>query len=273
MSLFQKGKILFENYVFEKKIGKGANGIVVEAKKNKTKYAIKIQNTNGEFNNEINILQKLPQEKYFLKLIDFYIDNEKNKSFIVTELIENHINLDNFIKTCNYNLKTMFNISKQLCESIYLLHKSNICHGDFFPKNIMISPKTLDIKVIDYGSGYFLNEPNFVSFFNKIEGEKLKTKTDAKKKAKTNDLIYLGMTIYSLISFGRDFNMDFSQTQNTCGINSLFENKKEMFELINACHISDEFLKIAKNKNYSFYKSLSTLLHPYYMIVTANEKK
>jgi serine/threonine protein kinase len=279
MTFFRKGQILFKDYVFVKKLGEGANATVVEAKKNNNYYAIKIQNTDGIFGNiprfelimnEINILQNVPRTKYFTPLIEYYIDNVTNKSYIVTELINNSIPLDVYIKKYKYDIPIMFNISKQLCESIYLLHKSNICHGDFFPKNVMICPNTLNIKIIDFGSGYFLNDSSFVSYFNKKENDS-KDKVSAQKNAKTEDLVFLGMTIYTLITYGRDLNRDYVQTQNTCGISSFFENKIIMYELVNACHISDEFYKISKKKKLNYYKSLSTLLYPYYKILSTTK--
>lgn len=270
-----KNDIIFDNYIFIKKIGDGANGIVIKTrdKKNNKLYAIKIQNTIGLFGNgyisrleiiinEINVLKHVPKNKYFPSFIKDYFDNIKNNIYIVTELVINYITLDIYTKKYKYNENDMFNISRQLCESINLLHKSNICHGDFFPKNILICPQTLNIKIIDFGAGYYLNDKLFISYYNKKENEKINTKT-AIKKVKINDLTCLGLTIYTLLSYGRDFNRDWMTTQKDCGINILFQNKNIFNILINSFNLSDNFYKLAIKK-YKYYKSLSTLLYPYH---------
>jgi len=92
----------------------------------------KIQNTIGLFGNgnisrfelimnEINVLQHIPKNKYFPSFIEYYDDNIKNKLYIVSELVINYVSFDNYIKKYKYNQNDMFNISRQLCESVYLL--------------------------------------------------------------------------------------------------------------------------------------------------------
>lgn len=43
------------------------------------------------------------------------------------------------------------NITKQLLKTIKYLNSMNICHRDIKPENILINPKSLQIKVIDFG--------------------------------------------------------------------------------------------------------------------------
>lgn len=268
--IFRKGKHLFNDYVVVKQLASGANGVVVEAIKNNHFYAIKIQNINGIWGdtnktryelvmNEINILQHIPNNKYFIPFIEYYVDNENQQAYIVTELLNNYISLSEYIKKYNYTRDVMFNISRQLCESMYLLHKSNIVHGDFFPKNIMICPNKLTIKVIDFGASYLLGNVYFNKYFKSSYSNSLDS---IKKQAKIEDLSCLGMTIYTLFTYGREFQEDYINTMKICGDDGLFEQKKIIYELINATHLSDEFYEIAKHKKYKYYKSISILLKP-----------
>ena len=51
-------------------------------------------------------------------------------------------------------------IIKQLLKTIKYLNSLNICHRDIKPENILINPKNLDVKLIDFGLSTYFSDFN-----------------------------------------------------------------------------------------------------------------
>ena len=104
---------------------------------------------------EVEILSYLQNvcDKYVLCFIDF-MEDEKY-FYILTEYLGNYITLSQFIKESSPTKMGPVSLTKiieNLKTGLDFCHQHGIAHRDVKPANIMIDPKTLSIKYIDFGS-------------------------------------------------------------------------------------------------------------------------
>ena len=159
-------------------IGKGVFGkVYVATDKYNRKCAIKKIKDEDRFRKaslkEIKFLKKIQKN---LNHSEDYLKTDSNKNFVVNfygEFKENNIqylvfeyleqNLYHYYKNNDISFKELVKIGYQLIKGIEYFHKLDIIHADLKPENIMISSKTMDIKIIDFGSALedkFLKKPN-----------------------------------------------------------------------------------------------------------------
>lgn len=170
-------------------IGKGAYGIVYLAKKNKNKYAIKMQKFNDYYREYLGGIEKFLEQniteyeklkklnKYLIspKVYDIKFVFNKNKMELYSFIIMEHLN---GITLEEYKQKKgQLNDSdkKKLIEKIGKLHELGIYHRDLHDRNIIVinKGKKIDFMIIDMGlaksSKNILNNANkYNKFF--IEG-------------------------------------------------------------------------------------------------------
>ena len=150
-------------------LGKGSFGQVVRCVDHLSGIlvAVKIIRNKKRFHQqalvEVNILQKLkewdPHKRHSVVDFDqsFYF---RGHLCISTDLLG--MNLYEFIKAHDFrgfSLKLIRRFTKQLLNSLILLHNHKVIHCDLKPENILLAhPVHSEIKVIDFGSSCFENE-------------------------------------------------------------------------------------------------------------------
>lgn len=142
-------KILNNKYYIEEQIAKGGFCSIYKAFNIHKKYfenivsyvAIKIPNDflmnkidiNAFIYAEYALLKKLSSEN-IIKVLDFGIDVDTNKPYIVLEYLKGNLLSESFFLP----LKKKNKIVKNLFKTILYIHSQGIIHGDISPSNIII---------------------------------------------------------------------------------------------------------------------------------------
>ncbi len=148
-----------ERYTLKEVIGKGAFSEVKRCTLNakKTVHAVKIINKSALttedmtlLTNEINILSMLshPNIIHMSEFVD-----EKNKLYIVTELVEGGELFDRIVRKETYSEKDARGLVKVLLSTIAYLHDQKIVHRDLKPENLLLmsTQDDMNIKIADFG--------------------------------------------------------------------------------------------------------------------------
>jgi len=94
---------------------------------------------------------RLEDKEFFVKKIQSGIINNEKCYYLVIEYIEG-LDLEEYYQEVKYSLRDVFQISLNLAMSLDILLSINRIHGDIAFENIAIDPKTLKIKLLDFGS-------------------------------------------------------------------------------------------------------------------------
>jgi serine/threonine protein kinase len=188
-----------KNYGYTKinKIGSGAYGTVYLAKKNKKKYAIKMQKFDNNYwkpiedfleqnINEYEKLKKLNKYSISPKVYDIIFIFNENKMEVYSLIFMDHIDGITLLQHIEKKGKLDEKDKKKLNEKIVKLHKLGIYHRDLHEGNIIVikKGKNIDFMIIDMG--FALSKKKFLDNANKdnkkvLEGYLVK-KSDENKK-------------------------------------------------------------------------------------------
>ena len=169
-----------KDYNMGRTVGKGAFGRVYSGRDKKNRRcAIKKIRDEDRFRKaalkEIKFLKKLKSNKkvdesYEITdsnksyIVDFYGEfKEDNIQYIVFEYLE--IDLYKYYLDNDLSFEDICKIGFQIINGIEFFHNLNIIHADLKPENIMISKKTKDIKIIDFGSAIEDTYPKKSEFY------------------------------------------------------------------------------------------------------------
>lgn len=132
-------------------------------KKNEPKFTvvlkkIKVENNYKRILKEIYFLACCQKSKYFIKLVDIFLSENKNYVFLI--LKDEGVNLSELIDYVDNN-EDIFDYTKvqdmikwiifQIVCGLYILHKTKLVHYDIKPGNILVSSKGI-VKIADFGS-------------------------------------------------------------------------------------------------------------------------
>jgi serine/threonine protein kinase len=153
-----------QTYQINKKIGEGGQGsayIVFHKEDNKLLVAKFVQVTRynplRSLMNEVECLQRISEKldckKYFLCFIDAGEVVFKNSSYLVilTDFLEGYITLKEYKERYDINKKLVAKVNEQIDYAVKLLDSIGVVQGDLTESNIMIDPKTMHVRIIDFG--------------------------------------------------------------------------------------------------------------------------
>jgi len=196
-------------YTGAKEIGKGFYGTVYFAKKNKKKYAIKIQKLDNNYYggiekflkeniNEYDKLKKLNKYSISPKVYDIKIIYNEKKKEVYCLIFMEHID---GITLEKYKQKKgeLDNLDKKkLNEKIEKLHELGIYHRDLHNNNIIVIKKGKNIDFIIIDMGLAISKKNFLDNANKSNKKVLEDYLV--KKLDENKKLYI--TLANLINNG-----------------------------------------------------------------------
>jgi len=205
-------KPMLGRYQIEKKLGKGAMGVVYLGKDAKMDrmVALKTLSLSNEF--EGDALQDATQ-RFFREaaaagrlthehiIVVYDAGEEDNLAYIAMEFFKGS-NLSPYTKKDNLlQLDTLFDIAIHAAEALQYAHSQGVVHRDIKPANIMYNPGNGKIKLADFGiaritdsnktkTGVILGTPSYMA------PEQLAGKTVDGRA----DLFSLGITLYQLLT-------------------------------------------------------------------------
>lgn len=174
---------------------------------------------------EFNLLKKLEDTSLVPKPIDIF--KEWKHLFLVEEYVEG-VPLSTFRASHEFLIAPFFNkfskiknfctkfkiISTNLVKAISIIHNHNIILGDVSPNNILIDPKTLDVKFVDFEGAFDFDSSKIIKDFSSLWATPgfVSSQRILKRKVTYKDDYYsLGMVLYSLIlPIQAFFDLDFS---------------------------------------------------------------
>lgn len=153
------------NFTNVAKIGSGSFGEVFSAENKVTNDTVVVKVLPKDrirrqaIENEARILKHLKSQcsPFILYYLDFFEDY--NDYYLVTEFLSGYITLENFILNSeSINPFSFPSLANRLISGLIQIHRLNVVHNDIKPENIMINPKNLNIKYIDFGLSCYASE-------------------------------------------------------------------------------------------------------------------
>ena len=224
--------------------GSQATVYVAHARKTNQKVAIKIFDENNfTCLREVRILKHMQKLnlKHSLKYIESF--TEKGMLLVATEFVKG-IELHDYALDGRIASTTELHaIFRRILIAANELHENNICHLDFKLENIIINPKSGEIKVIDFGFAEILGEgKNIDKFRGSMHYSAPEIITNTPYDGKKADIWSLGVLFYLLVCHQFPF-PGLNETETADGVPS----KEDM----------DEVAKQILTNDYSFTEQFS----------------
>ncbi|KAG1701561.1 Glycogen synthase kinase-3 beta [Phytophthora capsici] len=159
------------HYSAERIIGNGSFGVVFQATVEETGEIVAIKKVlqDKRFKNrELQIMRQLHHVNIVQLKHCFYCNGEKPDELYLNLVLE-------FIPDTVYGVARQLQKAKQympivlvklyiyqICRSLAYIHSMGICHRDIKPQNLLLDPRSHEVKLCDFGSAKVLqkNEPN-----------------------------------------------------------------------------------------------------------------
>ncbi len=157
--------ISVQGFTIKEKVFENQNTVIYRAISDDTKLSVILKThrnnfpTNREisaYRKEFEITSKLQIEGI---LKSYYLKKNGNQYTIIFEDIEG-ISLKSFMWNNNISLEVLLEIFLSIVTIVGQIHKHNIIHKDINPLNILIHPKSLKIKLIDFGISSIYSKEN-----------------------------------------------------------------------------------------------------------------
>ncbi|KAG6666773.1 shaggy-related protein kinase epsilon-like [Carya illinoinensis] len=159
------------SYMAERVVGTGSFGVVFQAKCLETGEAVAIKKVlqDKRFKNrELQIMRTLDHPNVVQLKHCFFSTTEKDELYLnlVLEYISETVyRVSKHYIRMNQNMPIIYVqlYAYQICRALnYLHHVVGVCHRDIKPQNLLVNPRTHQLKICDFGSAKMLvpGEPN-----------------------------------------------------------------------------------------------------------------
>jgi predicted ATPase/signal transduction histidine kinase/CheY-like chemotaxis protein len=151
---------------------------------------------------EYQILQSLDIEGVVKPLA---LENYQNGLTLILSDFQGEI-LKDFINTQKFDLNIFLQLAISLSSTIAQLHRNNILHKDIKPQNILINPKTYQVKIIDFSISSRLSRENHnLSNPEQVEGTLAYMSPEQTGRMNRSidyrtDFYSLGITFYEMLT-------------------------------------------------------------------------
>lgn len=201
----------FENYIVEKKIGEGAQGVVYLAKHKTIRRSVAIKSLHPELVLNTNHKERFIEEARTLGSLNHssivtlyeYIANN-NGYHLIMEYLKGKP-LDSYIKEDSGPIQESraIDIFIQVLEGIEYIHQNNIVHRDIKPSNIIIDSKD-KIKLLDFGiAKNNQDNPNLTIVGNGVGGTPMYMSPEHVSNQPItikSDIYSLGVTLWQMLT-------------------------------------------------------------------------
>merc|ERR1711963_1048443 len=170
-SLEQGRKDFHTQYLVKEQLGKGGFGVVYSAVRRSDGLEVAVKEVSkdekvmlGSDNMplEVALMQQLQDVPGVIKLLDFF---EMNHCYFIVMERFHCKDLFDFISEQGPLPESLAkDLFKQILETIVSCHKRGIVHRDIKDENILIDLKTFKTKVIDFGSGDYIEDKVYHRF-------------------------------------------------------------------------------------------------------------
>lgn len=137
-------EVIKNEYHIIKLISKNNNSEIKLIQNNSTGKKLVLKELNGD----CEVYKKLININHKNLPIIYEAISENNNSIILEEYIDG-ITVGDILETGLYTEEGAYEVIRQLCNALKVLHDNNIIHRDIKPENIMITNDG-DVKLIDY---------------------------------------------------------------------------------------------------------------------------
>ena len=190
--------MIYEKYKKMNCISSNMRNAVYSGKEISTKNIVIIKNymVTSSYHREkamLNIVNKLDDHSEYVQMIESS-DEENIIIFEFISTIDLYEAITKELFTLEEKIKIMIHISK----AIEKLHNIDIIYRDIKAENIMVDPKTLKIKIIDFDSSGLISDSEFCTTYNYGTYDYLDPMSNRATFA--TDVYALGVLFYEIMS-------------------------------------------------------------------------
>ena len=235
------GELKFNrSYRLDQVLGEGGFGSVYDGVRlnDGLKVAVKkipktnISHMEGQIPMEVALLQHVEDVPGVAHIIDFF---DMGDTFAIVFENEGHYRdlFDIILEKGKLEESVCKDIFKQVVEAVTMCHRRGVLHRDIKDENIVINMKTLEAKLIDFGSGCYVHE----SFYQAFEGTPVYAPPEwvENKRYKAEDITVweLGILLFDMVCGDVPFMEDMQILEGKLDWRT--EVSKELKDLIEGC--------------------------------------